>query len=424
MSKRQPSPPKILDPSRNPDGSLKTREEYERAINEMYNPPRVSQGFASSNTDLSRNLASRQYHLVSQDELRRKNEINSRRERSRSPIPTGRTGMMSTTMARYYAREAALEKARQEQLAFYAMLEKKYGAIPGDEHSYLVAMERYDYDMEKERKKKDKVASGTMVAFQSEAEMEAMIRGLDEEVRERLRRASLAHQRADSHWRAYDREKTRKEEEEIERLRQEAERLRREYEARQEYERRRREEEYRQYQERERQRRQQREEDERRYQEEQRREREQQSRERQRQHQQQYQSSAAPPPAPAHLDEPESPKTRLSRRYPAPQTREAALVVLGVPASASTQEIKKAYRHGAMILHPDKNPDNQDEATIRFQQLQQAYNLINPHGGGRRRRMRTRNNKSHKSYKSRKSHHKTQYRRKIKQSRNKTRHRK
>ena len=54
-----------------------------------------------------------------------------------------------------------------------------------------------------------------MVPFQSADEVEAMVRGMDEEVRERLHRASLARQRADAHLRAYEREKARKEEEEI-----------------------------------------------------------------------------------------------------------------------------------------------------------------------------------------------------------------
>lgn len=306
--------------------------------------------------------------------------------------------MISVTLARHRAMEAEYERARRAQLAFYAMLEQKYGAIKGDDDSYLVAMERYEYDQEKERKRKDKVAAGTMMPFQSEAEMEAMIRGLDEEVRTRLHNATLAHQRAEAHWRAYDREKARKEQEEIERLRQEAERLRREYEARQEYERRRREQEYREYQERERQRRQHEYEQERRYQEERRRQQQQQQEQwYQRQQQQQSHARGSRAPSPRR-DEPESPKSALKRRYPAPESRSAAFAVLGLPGSASSREIKKAYHHGAMLLHPDKNLENSEEATIRFQQLQQAYNLLNPHGGGRRRKhFRSRHHKSHKT---------------------------
>jgi len=419
MSKRRPSPPKKnMDPSRNPDGSLRSREEYERAIEELSNPRRVSPGFANPITGLSMDLDRRHSHYASEDELRRIEEM--QRPLPRSGSPQGRSGMMSTTLARRRAIDAMIEKARQAQLAYYAMLERRYGAVRGDVDSYLVAMERHQYDMEKERKKQDKVAAGTMQEYKSAVEIEAMIRGLDEEVRERLHKATVAHQRADSHWREYDREKTRKEEAEIERLRQEAEALRREYEARQEYERRRREEEYRQFQERERQRRQERQEEERRYQEQERRQREHEwhQQQQQRREQQQQHARAARPRSPSpRRDEPESPKTALARRYPAPDTRPAAFAVLGLPTSASKTEIKKAYRHGAMVLHPDKNIDNQDEATIRFQQLQQAYNLLNPQGGGRRVRRHIR----HSRHKSRKTHHRHHTRRRY---RHKTHHRK
>ena len=404
MSKRRPSPPKKnMDPSRNPDGSLRSREEYERAMEELSNPRRVSPGLANPITGLSMDLDRRHTRLPSEEDLRRIEEM--QRPLPRSKSPQGRSGMMSTTLARRRAIDAMIEKARQAQLAYYAMLERRYGAVRGDVDSYLVAMERHQYDMEKERKKQNKVAAGTMVEFQSAVEIEAMIRGLDEEVRERLHKATVAHQRADSHWREYDREKTRKEEAEIERLRQEAERLRREYEARQEHERRRREEEYHQFQERERRRRQQEQEEERRYQEQERRQREQEWHQRQQQQQQQHARAAHPRAPSPRRDEPESPKTALARRYPAPDTRPAAFAVLGLPASATKTEIKKAYRHGAMILHPDKNIDNPDEATIRFQQLQQAYNLLNPQGGGRRRR----NHIRHSRNKSRKTHRRRQH---------------
>lgn len=405
MSKRRPSPPKKnMDPSRNPDGSLRSREEYERAMEELSNPRRVSPGLANPITGLSMDLDRRHTRLPSEEDLRRIEEM--QRPLPRSKSPQGKNGMMSTTLARRRAIDAMIEKARQAQIAYYAMLERRYGAVRGDVDSYLVAMERHQYDMEKERKKQNKVAAGTMVEFQSAVEIEAMIRGLDEEVRERLHKATVAHQRADSHWREYDREKTRKEEAEIERLRQEADALRREYESRQEHERRRREEEYHQFQERERRRRQQEQEEERRYQEQERRQREQEWHQRQQQQQQHHHARAAHPRAPSpRRDEPESPKTALARRYPAPDTRPAAFAVLGLPASATKTEIKKAYRHGAMILHPDKNIDNPDEATIRFQQLQQAYNLLNPQGGGRRRR----NHIRHSRNKSRKTHRRRQH---------------
>ena len=56
MSKRGKSPPKIMDPSRNPDGSFRSREEYEMAIQELHNPRPASQGFAQTSTDLGIDL--------------------------------------------------------------------------------------------------------------------------------------------------------------------------------------------------------------------------------------------------------------------------------------------------------------------------------------------------------------------------------
>ncbi|KAI0454047.1 DnaJ domain-containing protein [Xylaria acuta] len=51
-------------------------------------------------------------------------------------------------------------------------------------------------------------------------------------------------------------------------------------------------------------------------------------------------------------------------------------VVLGIQQTATTAEITAAYRRLAMIHHPDKNPDNVDEATERFKKIHQAYEVL------------------------------------------------
>ena len=49
---------------------------------------------------------------------------------------------------------------------------------------------------------------------------------------------------------------------------------------------------------------------------------------------------------------------------------------LGVPRSASQQQIKKAYRKLSMKWHPDKNQDNQEKAQKKFIEISHAYEVL------------------------------------------------
>ncbi|XP_053357298.1 dnaJ homolog subfamily B member 6b isoform X2 [Clarias gariepinus] len=49
---------------------------------------------------------------------------------------------------------------------------------------------------------------------------------------------------------------------------------------------------------------------------------------------------------------------------------------LGVRKDASQDDIKKAYRKLALKWHPDKNPDNKEEAERRFKEISEAYEVL------------------------------------------------
>lgn len=71
-------------------------------------------------------------------------------------------------------------------------------------------------------------------------------------------------------------------------------------------------------------------------------------------------------------------RARPSRDAPPPIENDYA--ILGIPPSASDQDVKKAYRRMAQKHHPDKvahlGPAAQSQATQKFLSIQQAYDRI------------------------------------------------
>jgi molecular chaperone DnaJ len=50
--------------------------------------------------------------------------------------------------------------------------------------------------------------------------------------------------------------------------------------------------------------------------------------------------------------------------------------VLGVTKTASIEEIKASYRKSALKWHPDRNPENKEEAEMRFRECTEAYSVL------------------------------------------------
>src|SRR5579864_9748609 len=50
--------------------------------------------------------------------------------------------------------------------------------------------------------------------------------------------------------------------------------------------------------------------------------------------------------------------------------------VLGLERSATSDEIKSAYRKAALKWHPDRNPQHKREAEERFREATEAYSIL------------------------------------------------
>lgn len=50
--------------------------------------------------------------------------------------------------------------------------------------------------------------------------------------------------------------------------------------------------------------------------------------------------------------------------------------LLNVKPDATEEQIKKGYKKSAMKYHPDRNPDNVEEAEVKFKEVAEAYNVL------------------------------------------------
>ena len=50
--------------------------------------------------------------------------------------------------------------------------------------------------------------------------------------------------------------------------------------------------------------------------------------------------------------------------------------ILGVPDSASQEDIKGAFRKLAFEFHPDTNPGNEKQAEEKFKEINEAYGVL------------------------------------------------
>jgi len=58
------------------------------------------------------------------------------------------------------------------------------------------------------------------------------------------------------------------------------------------------------------------------------------------------------------------------------EEKEDYYAILGIKKEATEAEIKKAYRKLALKWHPDKNPNNREEAEEKFKKINEAYSVL------------------------------------------------
>ena len=72
-------------------------------------------------------------------------------------------------------------------------------------------------------------------------------------------------------------------------------------------------------------------------------------------------------------------RARANRRPQRPAAAPASAdyyKILGVKRTANDREIKKAFRKLSLKWHPDKNPDNKEEAEAKFKSIAEAYTVL------------------------------------------------
>jgi len=66
----------------------------------------------------------------------------------------------------------------------------------------------------------------------------------------------------------------------------------------------------------------------------------------------------------------------LSVQTASAEGKQSYYEILGVPKDADDKAIKQAYRKMALKWHPDKNPDDREEAERRFREVAEAYEVL------------------------------------------------